>query len=113
MNKASIRIKDLEGNWYQYKDGDKSEGFISIRNEIQLHNYITDILGVDSVDVIDVIDKGKSYPYNTSNPYREDSYDVRLKNGISFVLTRSYGRPNWTGNVSYKEIIEVKLNKNK
>ncbi len=72
-----------------------------------MKKYITNKLG-DVVKEITLIEKGKNYPHNRSNPYFEDTYKVELKDRKKFEILRSYGRPNWSGNVSYKEQIEVK-----
>jgi len=109
-NKTSIDIKSLDGYWESYYKGimagKKDDGYISIKNEDDLHTYITNKLG-NVVDEIKIIEKGKTYPYNRSNPYYHDIYFVSLMNGTSFEITRIYGRPNWSGNVDYKEQLEV------
>lgn len=104
-------INSLEGSWRSYNkgvmSGKKDEGYITIKNEEDLNDYITSKIG-NVVKDIKVIEKGKDYPYNRSNPYFEDTYLVTLKNGTTFEVERSYGRPNWSGNVDYVENIRVK-----
>ena len=109
-NKTSIDIRSLNGYWHSYykgiMGGKKDDGYISIKNEDDLHTYITNKLG-DVVDEIKLIEKGKTYPYNSSNPYYHDIYFVSLLNGTSFEITRIYGIPNWSGNVDYVEQLKV------
>jgi hypothetical protein len=109
-NIKSENIKSLNGHWQSYnkgvKAGEKDDGYISIKNEEELNAYITNKLG-DVVDNIILIEKGKTYPYNRSNPYYHDIYNVTLQDGTSFDITRIYGSPNWSGNVDYKEQLEV------
>jgi hypothetical protein len=113
---GDINIKSLEGYWQSYNkgvmSGKKDEGYVSIKNEADLKNYITEKIG-NVVKEIKLLEKGKSYPYNRSNPYYEDTYLVTLKNGITFEVERSYGRPSWSGNVDYKEQISINNIKNK
>jgi DNA repair protein RadC len=103
-------IKVLEGHWYSYNkgiwSGKKDEGYITIKNENDLANYIKDKLG-NVVKSIKLLEKGKRYPYNRSNPYSHDIYLVTLKNGTEFNLQRQYGVPNWSGNVDYTEAITI------
>ena len=110
VNKPSIDINSLNGYWESYNSGimagKKDDGYVSIKNEDDLHTYITNKLG-DVVNEIKMIEKGKTYPYNRSNPYYHDSYFVTLVDGTTFEITRIYGRPNWSGNVDYKEQLEV------
>jgi hypothetical protein len=104
-------IKKLNAYWESYykgiKAGEKDKGYTSIKNTGDLNNYIISILG-NVVKKIELIEKGKNYPDNFSNPYYEDIYSVELKNGTTFIIVRSYGRPRWEGNVDYKEQIIVK-----
>jgi len=103
-------ILSLEGHWNSYNKGEMSgkqdEGYITIKNEKDLNDYIKTKIG-NVVKDIKVIEKGKNYPYNRSNPYYEDTYLVTLKNGATFEVERSYGSPNWSGNVNYKEQIKI------
>ena len=109
-NELEMIKKSLNGYWESYykgvNAGRKDEGYIEINNENDLYNYITGKLG-DVVEKITLIEKGKTYPYNRSNPYKHDIYEVSLTNGTTFNITRIYGRPNWSGNVDYKEQLEV------
>ncbi len=104
-------IKSLNGYFHAYHSGPmagkKDEGYVAIQDEYDLEKYITDKLG-NVVKKVVLIEKEKDYPYNMSNPYFDDIYDVELKDGRKFQVVRSYGRPNWAGNVSYKEQIQVK-----
>lgn len=103
-------LLSLEGHWNSYNKGEMSgkqdEGYITIKNEKDLNDYIKIKIG-DVVKDVNVIEKGKNYPYNRSNPYSEDTYLVTLKNGTTFEVIRSYGSPNWSGNVNYKEQIKI------
>ena len=103
-------LKTLNAYWDSYYKGvmagKKDEGYTTIRNEEDLHKYITNKLG-SVVKSIELIEKGKSYPYNFSNPYKEDTYSVTLKDGTKFRIVRSYGKPRYEGNVDYKEQIIV------
>ena len=103
-------IEKLNAYWESYHKGvmagKKDDGYTTITNKEELHKYITSILG-DNVKEIELIEKGKNYPYNNSYPYREDIYIVTLKNGTTFKIVRSYGKPRWDGNVDYKEQIIV------
>lgn len=103
-------IKKLNAYWESYykgiNAGKKDKGYTSIKNTGDLNNYIISILG-NVVKKIELIEKGKNYPYNFSNPYYEDIYSVELKNGTTFRIVRSYGKPRWEGNVDYKEQIIV------
>jgi hypothetical protein len=105
-----LDLLSLEGHWNSYNKGEMSgkqdEGYITIKNEKDLNDYIKIKIG-DVVKDINVIEKGKNYPYNRSNPYSEDTYLVTLKNGTTFEVERSYGSPNWSGNVNYKEQIKI------
>jgi hypothetical protein len=110
---GKIDNKDLEklnAYWQSFYKGvmagKKDEGYITITNKEELNKYITSKLG-NVVKNIDLIEKGKNYPYNDSNPYYEDIYSVELKNGTTFKIVRSHGRPRWQGNVDYKEQIIV------
>ena len=110
---GKIDNKDLEklnAYWQSFYKGvmagKKDEGYITITNKDELNKYITSKLG-NVVKNIELIEKGKNYPYNDSYPYYEDIYSVELKNGTTFKIVRSYGRPRWQGNVDYKEQIIV------
>jgi hypothetical protein len=112
-NGGKIDNKDLEklnAYWQSFYKGimagKKDEGYITITNKDELNKYITSKLG-NVVKNIELIEKGKNYPYNDSYPYYEDIYSVELKNGTTFKIVRSYGRPRWQGNVDYKEQIIV------
>ena len=109
-NEILNTIKSLNGYWESYykgvMSGKKDDGYVTIKNEEDLSNYINQKTGY-IIKNIEVIEKGKTYPYNTSNPYYEDTYLVTLKNGTKFKVERSYGRPNWSGNVDYKEQIKI------
>jgi len=109
-NKTSLDIKSLDGYWESYNKGimagKKDDGYVSIKNEDDLNTYITNKLS-NVVDEIKIIEKRKTYPYNRSNPYYHDIYFVSLMDGTSFEITRIYGRPNWSGNVDYKEQLKV------
>jgi hypothetical protein len=104
------KIKSLGGDWQSYykgaKAGMKDDGYVTIENEADLIDYIYDKTGY-IVKNIEVIEKGKNYPLNNSNPYFYDTYLVTLKNGSNFTFERSYGRPNWQGNVNYIERIKI------
>jgi len=107
-------IESLNGYFQAYHSGPmagkKDEGYVAIQDEYDLEKYITNKLG-NVVKKVVLIEKEKDYPYNPSNPYFHDIYDVELKDGRKFQVVRSYGRPNWAGNVSYKEQIQVKYAK--
>lgn len=104
-------LKKVEGSWQSYHSGilagKKDDGYVSIRNEEDLMIYLTQKLG-NVVKNISVVELGKNYPYNRSNPYFYDTYLVELIDGNKFQIERSYGRPNWFGNVDYIESIKVK-----
>jgi hypothetical protein len=104
------KIKSLGGDWQSYYKGamagKKDDGYVTIEDEADLNNYIYDKTGY-IVKNIEVIEKGKNYPLNNSNPYFYDTYLVTLKNGSNFTFERSYGRPNWQGNVNYIERIKI------
>ena len=103
-------IKKLNAYWESFYKGvmagKKDKGYTTITNKEELNKYITSILG-DKVKDIELFEKGRSYPYNSSYPYREDIYFVTLKDGTTFKIIRSYGKPRWEGNVDYKEQIIV------
>jgi len=103
-------LKVLEGSWQSYNkgvmSGKKDDGYITIKNENDLRDYIKDKLG-SVVKSIVVLEKGKKYPYNQSNPYSHDTYFVTLKDGTQFNIQRQYGVPNWSGNVDYTERISI------
>jgi hypothetical protein len=103
-------LKSLNGYFQEYNKGimagKRDEGYVTIKDEYDLKKYITNKLG-NVVKKINLIERGKSYPYNRSNPYFEDTYDVELKDGTIFKIERYYGRPLWSGNVSYVENIKV------
>jgi hypothetical protein len=104
------KIKSLGGDWQSYYKGamagKKDDGYVTIEDEADLNNYIYDKTGY-IVKNIEVIEKGKNYPLNDSNPYFYDTYLVTLKNGSNFTFERSYGRPYWQGNVNYIERIKI------
>lgn len=110
VNKKKHNLEVLEGQWQSYykgvMGGQKDDGYITIKNEDDLQDYIESKLG-KVVGSIKLLEKGKRYPYNRSNPYSHDTYLVTLKNGQEFNLERQYGVPNWSGNVDYTERISV------
>jgi len=103
-------ISILNGYWHSYSSGimsgKKDDGYISIKNIEEMQSYITTKIG-NVVSKINIVEKGKQYPYNRNNPYSHDIYYVELTDGKTFNITRIYGRPNWSGNVDYIEQIEV------
>lgn len=110
-NTKRVDVYKIEGRWSSYasgpKAGTKDQGFISIRDKNDLKKYLVSKLG-DIVNKIEPLEMRVTTPYNRSNPYTMDSYKVTLENGTVFTVIRSYGCPNWSGNVDYIEDIEVR-----
>lgn len=100
-------MKHLEKSYQQYKNGNVDEGFIKLNTPIDVEGYINGLLDDTSTKSIEVIELRKTYPYNRSNPYSHDTYKITLLNGKSFQLERQYGRPAWSGNVSWVERIST------
>jgi DNA-dependent RNA polymerase auxiliary subunit epsilon len=98
--------RKLYGSWSRYKDGKTDSGYVEIKNESEMKEYISK-RGFN-VKSIKVIQKGENFPHNRSNPYFHDTYSVELKDGIKFKIERAYGRPNWSGNAVYNEFINTK-----
>ena len=99
--------KKLGNSWQIYKDGSRDDGFIQLREAADICDYIYSKIG-QHVRVINEIHIGKTYPYNNSNPYSHDEYEVTLDDETTFRIERSYGQPRWSGNVSHCEYISVK-----
>jgi hypothetical protein len=114
VGKDKLNLKILEGHWHSYykgvNGGQKDDGYVTIKNENDLQDYIKSKLG-DVIKSIELLEKGKRYPYNRDNPYSHDFYLITLKNGQKFNLERQYGVPNWSGNVDYVERISISENK--
>jgi hypothetical protein len=53
------------------------------------NRFITNKLG-NVVDEIKIIEKGKTYPHNRSNPYYHDIYFVSLMDGTSINRTLTH-----------------------
>tara|TARA_R110002020_G_scaffold216413_3_gene424078 strand:- start:2044 stop:2334 length:291 start_codon:yes stop_codon:yes gene_type:complete len=92
-------------DWQRYKDGRTDDGFVQLADVKSVENYISKELNLEAN--VEVIDMGKTYPYNRSNPYSHDTYKVVLSNGDVMQFERQYGRPVWSGNVSWTERISL------
>ena len=103
-----VNLKKIEGMWDTYKSGKRDSGFppagFSDENAIRFH--VEKKTG-QKVHRINRTQYGKTYPYNRSNPYSHDEYDIELADGTKFKIQRQYGTPAWTGNVTYTERISI------
>lgn len=97
ISKTFSRKKD--GTWI---DGKNS----SLKHTGDVQKYIEEVTG-NKVSSISSVEVGKTYPHNKSNPYRHDTYDIELDNGVTMNVVVAYGKPAWDGNVDYQESISV------
>lgn len=102
-----VPLTELNRSWDLYKDGTQTDGYVAINNESDVSDYVFKILGVYPASVT-LLEKGRNYPYNRSNPYYYDDYSVKLANGTEFKLERRSGSPNWNGKVRYIQAITIK-----
>jgi len=104
-------INSLNGHYESYNKGILSgtNELVNIKDESDVVDYIDAKLGNGAVKSITQEYQGKTYPYNSSNPYFHDLYRVVLNDGTKLTFLRQYGTPNWSGNVNYVERIEVKI----
>lgn len=107
MTLTEIKSK-LEGSWEEFENSDYNDPSPFIGTEAQIEEYITDKLGEGSVDNVNTIERGKTYPYNRDNPYSHDVYSVKLSNGMGFQIQRQYGVPLWSGKVLYIQRLTVR-----
>jgi hypothetical protein len=95
----------MNRDWQRYKDGRTDDGFVQLTDVKSVETYISNEFNVEAR--VEVIEIGKTYPYNRSNPYSHDRYKVELSNGEVMQFERQYGRPIWSGNVSWTERISL------
>lgn len=83
-----------------YSSFNSAEKIVEHINSVLIHpeNKVTEIKPITL---------GVTYPYNDSNPYSHDTYEITLVNGLKFKVHRWYGRPNWSGNVLFCNTLEV------
>lgn len=95
----------MNRDWQRYKDGRTDDGFIQLTDVKSVEDYVSKELNMEAR--VEVIEIGKTYPYNRSNPYSHDRYKVEFANGDVMQFERQYGRPIWSGNVSWIERISL------
>ena len=95
----------MNRDWQRYKDGRTDNGFVQLADVKSVETYISEEFNMAAR--VEVIEVGKTYPYNRSNPYSHDTYKVELPNGDVMRFERQYGRPIWFGNVAWVERVSL------
>jgi len=91
-----------------YKNDEKPD-YSAFGSAEKIVEYINSVLTSpeNKVVEIDPIELGVTYPYNDTDTYTHDTYQVTLVNGIKFKVHRRCGRPNWSGNVLFCNSLDV------
>ena len=90
-----------------YKDGTNREHYYDFDNIEKVKEHIEKRTGMEVLKIKE-IEIGRNYPDNMSHPYYHDDYEFELVKGQPLRVERMYGRPNYSGNVAYTNMIEVK-----
>ena len=90
-----------------YKDGTNREHYDDFDNIEKVKEHIEKRTGMEVLKIKE-IEIGRNYPDNMSHPYYHDDYEFELVKGQPLRVERMYGRPNYSGNVAYTNMIEVK-----